>query len=62
MGAASAALYVGDMTWSMETAAEDCCAAFDCQLAAGATSLRSEIQAANGERRRGAYYVYISKV
>ena len=61
MGAAGAMLHIGDLALSTETAAEDPCVAFDCELDVGETSLHTAIWNANGDRERGAYYVYVTK-
>ena len=62
MGAVNARLQIGDEKWSTTVAEEDNAAKFDIELTTGVTSLRTTLANAGGQRKRGAYYVYVSKL
>ena len=62
MGAANASLRIGADAWNKDALTHDACVRFDVTLDAGLTRLGASICAADGNRRRGAYYVYVSKL
>ncbi|MCY3916028.1 MAG: arylsulfatase [Chloroflexi bacterium] len=62
MGLSGAGLQVDEKKWSKLVAREDCHATFDLDLASGIYEMRTELSNVGGDRRRGAYYVYVTKV
>lgn len=62
MGAACASLQIGEDAWTKDASMPDACAHFEMTLDAGVTRLRASICDADGKRRRGAYYVYVSEL
>ena len=62
MGAAGASLRIGDDCWTKTVDAEDRRVAFDMELDAGPRALSAEIRDAGGKRKRGAYYVYVTRI
>ena len=62
MGVSCASLQVDDMGWSKFLSVEDSHAVFDLDLAVGLYDMRTEISEESGGRRRGAYFVYVTKV
>ncbi len=62
MGAAHASLRIGAESSTKDASTHDACVRFDVTLDAGLTRLHTSICAADGNRRRGAYYVYVSKL
>jgi len=62
MRLSSASLQVDEKKWSKSVAEEDSYATFNLDLDAGVYELRTEFCDAGGRRRRGAYYVYVTKV
>lgn len=57
-----AQLIVGDKSWTTEAITIDSSVSFEIELAAGATSLSTLISEARGQRERGAYYVYVTRL
>ena len=62
MGVASASLIIGDSEVSQSCRATDTMTGFDVVLRAGVQSLTTLLRDAAGQRERGAYYVYVSKL
>ena len=62
MRVSAASLQVDDEKWSKVAAENDCHATFDLGLDSGVYELRTELSNIGGDRRRGAYYVYVTKV
>ncbi len=62
MGVSAASLQVDDTEWSKPLSGEDCHATFDLELDSGLRKLRTELSNDGGDRRRGAYFVYVTKV
>ena len=57
-----ARLQVGVEHWSKTVAEADIAVTFEIELAAGVSSLRTVMVNAGGQRKRGAYYVYVTKL
>ncbi|MCY3799789.1 MAG: arylsulfatase [Chloroflexi bacterium] len=57
-----AQLIIGDKSWTVGLAAQDCSVSFELALAAGPTSLSAVLSEANEQRERGAYYVYVQRI
>jgi len=62
MGVRSASLFIGEDEYRQSCRASDTMTAFDVQLSVGLISLSTLLIDAAGQRERGAYYVYASKV
>ena len=62
LGATRARLQIGSEAWSKAASASDSRIVFEIRLDAGLTSLQTIISGAQGQRTRGAYYTYVTKL
>lgn len=62
MGVIAATIRIGDIEYSQLCLETDAATAFEVELSAGVTSLGTLLLDAAGQRERGAYYVYVSRL